>query len=174
MRMLRSIAIALGLAVTVSVAGAAVNPAVAGPDRGWKQAYHDHHKKHHKKHKKDKHHRDHKYHGHKGDRVVFTREVRVVIEEYYRGGRHCPPGLRKKKNGCLPPGHAKKRYHVGKELPRHVRVERLPRYLRHRLPPPPAGYRYGYVDNDVLLIADATHRVVDAVVAVNAAMNALR
>src|SRR5690606_29321476 len=146
------IAIALGIAVTAHMLGGVMGPAAAGPDHGqgrWKQAYHDDHRKHHKG---GKHDRDHKYRGgHKGaTRVVFTREVRVVIEDYYREGRHCPPGLAKKRNGCLPPGHAKKRYHIGKELPRHVRVERLPRYLHKRLPPPPAGHVYGYVDNDVL------------------------
>lgn len=171
MMILRSIAIALGL--SVALAGAAM----ADPDRDearWKEQGRHGHKEH------GKYDRDHKG-GHKSrdrhhdqTRVIFTREVRVVIEDYYRSGKHCPPGLAKKRNGCLPPGHAKKRYHIGKELPRHVRAERLPRYLRDRLPPPPAGYVYGYVDNDVLLIAEATHRVVDAVVAVNAAMNALR
>lgn len=166
MMVLRSMAVGLSLSMTVAVAAA------AGPDRGdagWK------HHAHYDGHKNGRYDRDHKSRGgHEATRVVFTREVRVVIEDYYRAGKHCPPGLAKKRNGCLPPGHAKKRYHVGKELPRHVRVERLPRYLKQRLPPPPAGYAYGYVDNDVLLIAEATHRVVDAVVAVNAAMNALR
>lgn len=174
MRMLRSIAIALGVIVTAQMLGVMADRAVAGPDHGrWKQAHHDDHRKHHKG---GKHDRDRKYRGgHKDERrVIITREVRVVIEDYYRSGKHCPPGLKKKRNGCMPPGQAKKRYHVGKELPRHLRAERLPRYLRDRLPPPPSGYVYRYVDNDVLLVAEATHRVVDAVVAVNAAMNALR
>ena len=30
---------------------------------------------------------------------------------------HCPPGLAKKHNGCLPPGQAKKLYNVGQRLP---------------------------------------------------------
>jgi hypothetical protein len=29
----------------------------------------------------------------------------------------CPPGLAKKHNGCLPPGQAKKLYHVGQRFP---------------------------------------------------------
>ena len=29
------------------------------------------------------------------------------------GGHGCPPGLAKKHNGCLPPGIAKQRYHIG-------------------------------------------------------------
>lgn len=161
MTMLRSIAMALGLtAAALTMASLAPGAALAGPHGPGKPPHHDH--------------KQPGPHGHHHDHVVFTHEVRVVIENYYREGRHCPPGLAKKKNGCLPPGHAKKHYHLGKPLPHYVKVERLPRYLRHRLPPPPQGYVYGYVDNDVLLIAEATRQVMDAVVAVNAAMNALR
>ena len=29
----------------------------------------------------------------------------------------CPPGLAKKGNGCLPPGQAKKLYHIGQRYP---------------------------------------------------------
>ncbi len=31
----------------------------------------------------------------------------------YWGNRHCPPGLAKKHNGCLPPGIAKKQFDIG-------------------------------------------------------------
>ena len=38
----------------------------------------------------------------------FTADHRVFVKEYYadefRAGR-CPPGLAKKRNGCMPPGH---------------------------------------------------------------------
>ncbi len=41
----------------------------------------------------------------------FSEEDRMFIHNYYgdrfRGG-HCPPGLAKKGNGCMPPGQAKK------------------------------------------------------------------
>lgn len=30
---------------------------------------------------------------------------------------HCPPGLAKKNNGCMPPGQAKKLYNVGQRWP---------------------------------------------------------
>jgi hypothetical protein len=37
------------------------------------------------------------------------------MEGYRRG--HCPPGLAKKHNGCMPPGQAKK-WQIGHQLPR--------------------------------------------------------
>lgn len=100
-------------------------------------------------------------------------EARAAVKDYYRSHRGCPPGLAKKRNGCQPPGQAKKRYHVGGVLPPHLRDHRPPPDLHRRLPPPPEGHIYRHVDGDVLLVAEATHRVVDAVVAVDAAMNAL-
>ena len=52
----------------------------------------------------------------------FEDRHRVIVREYYvedfRGGR-CPPGLRKRQNGCVPPGQAKK-WQVGRPLPREV------------------------------------------------------
>ncbi|RIK93519.1 MAG: hypothetical protein DCC73_08040 [Proteobacteria bacterium] len=99
-------------------------------------------------------------------------DARRIIEGYYRDTyRPCPPGLAKKNRHCLPPGQAKKRYAIGAPLPAGVMFGPLPGPLAHRLPPPPRGYIYGYVDNDVLLMAEATHRVVDAIVAIDAVMN---
>ena len=50
----------------------------------------------------------------------FDDRRRVVVHEYYgeqfRTG-HCPPGLAKKHNGCMPPGQAKK-WAIGRPLPR--------------------------------------------------------
>lgn len=100
-------------------------------------------------------------------------EARAEVQDYYRSTTHCPPGLAKKNNGCSPPGQAKKRYQVGRVLQPDLRDHGLPPVLHRRLPPPPEGYIYRHVDGDVLLVAEATHRVVDAVVAVNAAINAL-
>jgi len=34
----------------------------------------------------------------------------------YNGDRHCPPGLAKKNNGCLPPGQFKKRFERGQRF----------------------------------------------------------
>ena len=76
---------------------------------------------------------------------------------------HCPPGLAKKHNGCLPPGQAKKRWTLGRPLPREVIFYDLPPPLVVELGVPPAGYRYARVANDVLLIAIGTGMVSDAI-----------
>jgi hypothetical protein len=98
--------------------------------------------------------------------VVFADRDREVIRTYYvdtygRGG--CPPGLAKKNNGCLPPGQAKKRYVVGRILPRTVVYEAVPTVLVERLTPVPVGYQYVMVDGDVLKLAIGTRLVVDAI-----------
>ena len=91
---------------------------------------------------------------------------RVVIQDYYvneiRVG-HCPPGLAKKHNGCLPPGQAKKLWAVGRPLPPQVIFYELPPPLVVQLGPPPRGYRYVRVANDVLLIALGSGMVVDGI-----------
>jgi len=76
---------------------------------------------------------------------------------------HCPPGLAKKHNGCLPPGQAKKRWRVGRPLAPEVIFYDLPPPLVVELGPPPPGYRYARVANDVLLLAIGTGMVVDAI-----------
>jgi hypothetical protein len=91
---------------------------------------------------------------------------RVVVRDYYvteiRAG-HCPPGLAKKHNGCLPPGQAKKLWAVGRPLPPQVIFYELPPPLVVQLGPPPRGYRYVRIANDVLLIALGSGMVVDAI-----------
>ena len=77
-------------------------------------------------------------------------------------GRNCPPGLAKKDNGCLPPGQARKRYVVGQTLPSTVVLVKVPSGLR--LSVAPAGYRYTYVDGDILLIDAASRLVADVIV----------
>lgn len=114
--------------------------------------------------KKDKHER------HERDRderpaYFFDDGSRRVVIEYYgaqvRAG-HCPPGLAKKHNGCLPPGQAKK-WIKGRPLPADVRYYELPYELVVRLPPPPPRHRYVQVAGDILLIAVGTSMVVDAI-----------
>ena len=82
-------------------------------------------------------------------------------EDQYEHG-HCPPGLAKKHNGCMPPGQAKKRYSIGHALPRDVVVFEVPVGLLPRLAPCPPGYRYGIVDGDLVQLAVGTLLVVDA------------
>ena len=95
----------------------------------------------------------------------FSDRHRVVIRDYYVGqfqaGR-CPPGLAKKRNGCMPPGQAKK-WHIGRPMPREVVFYNLPPNLVVELGPPPAGYRYVRAAGDILLIAIGTGMVIDAI-----------
>ncbi|MEJ8839821.1 RcnB family protein [Ramlibacter sp. AN1133] len=79
-------------------------------------------------------------------------ERRVVIAEPRHVNRACPPGLARKHNGCLPPGHAH-RVVVGQALPPGA-VFVVPQRVRSTLPPPPAGYRYAVVDNQVVLVSN--------------------
>ena len=66
--------------------------------------------------------------------------------EQYRAG-HCPPGLAKKNNGCMPPGQAKK-WRVGQRLPAGVVYYPVPQ---------PVVVQLG------LLMAIGTRMVVDAI-----------
>ena len=84
------------------------------------------------------------------------------VEQHGRG--NCPPGLAKKHNGCMPPGQAKKAYTVGRPLSSGVIVQDLPAELFRRLTPLPEGYRYGYINGDVLKISIRDRLVLDAVV----------
>ena len=97
--------------------------------------------------------------------VRFVEPQRIVVQNYYvtqiKAG-HCPPGLAKKHNGCMPPGQAKK-WQMGRPLPREVIFYELPPPLVIQLGPAPAGYRYVRVANDVLLLALGTGMVVDAI-----------
>lgn len=88
---------------------------------------------------------------------------RSIIQDYYGGvaaSGHCPPGLAKKQNGCLPPGQAKK-WALGRRLGPDVIFHDLPPELYGRLQVP-AGYKYVRVGADILKIAVGTGLVVDA------------
>lgn len=93
----------------------------------------------------------------------FSDKHRGYWSAYYRdhyGTGHCPPGLAKKHNGCLPPGKAK--WRVGYPLPRDVRIYDVPPAFLVRLDPPPRGYRYVRVDDDILMLGVGTNLVIDA------------
>lgn len=95
----------------------------------------------------------------------FNDHDRTLVHDYFGGlaaSGHCPPGLAKKNNGCLPPGQAKK-WALGRPLPRDVIFYDLPRDLMIRLSPPPAGYRYVRVAADILMIAVGTGMVAAAI-----------
>ena len=90
--------------------------------------------------------------------VVVDRDrtlVRTYYQNEYVAGR-CPPGLAKKNNGCLPPGQAKKMWSIGQPLPPEVVYYPVERELWRQLTPPPYGYDYVRVDDDVVLMLTAT------------------
>lgn len=76
---------------------------------------------------------------------------------------HCPPGLAKKHNGCMPPGQARK-WAVGRPLPAGVAYYAVPQPVLMQLGPAPAGYRYGRVANDIVLMPMGSRLVVDAII----------
>jgi Ni/Co efflux regulator RcnB len=89
----------------------------------------------------------------------------ATIDRHDDDHRGCPPGLAKKHNGCLPPGQAKKLDRhglVGHHVPPNA-VYVVPRHVRTTLPPPPVGYRYAVVNNQVVLVSGG-NIVVDIVV----------
>ncbi|MBN9536265.1 MAG: hypothetical protein J0H77_06045 [Alphaproteobacteria bacterium] len=98
--------------------------------------------------------------------VVVSDRDRGAIYGYYRplyAAGDCPPGLAKKNNGCLPPGQAKKLWTVGYPLPAGVVYYPLPGVLLAQLTPPPAGYQYVRVANDILMMAIGTSLIVNAI-----------
>lgn len=92
---------------------------------------------------------------------VQRRSAVEYYEPRFRAG-NCPPGLAKKRNGCQPPGQAKK-WHRGAPLPHDVIYYPVPDAVSIRLGVPPAGYRYVRVATDILLIAIGTGMVIDAI-----------
>jgi hypothetical protein len=100
-----------------------------------------------------------------GVTITISPHDQVVIRQYFGrqfAGGHCPPGLAKKNNGCLPPGQAKK-WAQGRPLPAGLPYYPLPYDLLRRLSAPPPGYEYVRVANDVLLIVTGSRMVLDAV-----------
>jgi len=96
--------------------------------------------------------------------IVVVDRDRTLVRTYYHNeyvaGR-CPPGLAKKNNGCLPPGQAKKMWSVGQPLPPEVVYYPIQRELWTQLTPPPYGYEYVQVDDNIVLMLTAT-RVIAA------------
>ena len=100
--------------------------------------------------------------------IIFGSYDQIVIREYLSREHktHCPPGLAKKHNGCLPPGLAKKHYVIGQPL--YGDWHDVPHDLLISLGAAPAGHRYVMVDKDVLLISEASKKVIDAVTLLSA------
>jgi Ni/Co efflux regulator RcnB len=89
--------------------------------------------------------------------------VRRYYTEHYGQGRNCPPGLAKKHNGCMPPGQARK-WEVGQPIPRGVAVYSVPQPVVRQLPPPPYGYRYARIGNDIVLVQQDNNIIVDIII----------
>lgn len=101
--------------------------------------------------------------------MIIQQDDRAIILAYLNDGharKSCPPGLAKKHNGCLPPGQAKK-YRIGRTLPKGVVLESVPPEILLRLHPP-FGHSYAVIDGDVVLIAEATKKIIDAVTLLSA------
>lgn len=161
------ILVLLTVGLLLSALAFAEKPAWVGKDNGEKQTHQEEHGNNDRHDRND----DDRY----GDRersdlnvhvdVHFGDHDRVVIHDYYeerysRG--HCPPGLAKKHNGCMPPGQAKK-WTRGRPLPRGVIYHDLPPRVVIELGTPPRGHKYVRVAADILLIAVGTGMVVDAI-----------
>lgn len=104
----------------------------------------------------------------------FSDENRERLRHYYReryeyrpyDHRPCPPGLAKHGYGCVPPGHAVRRYRIGERLP--VYAQPVPQELFVQLRPPARGTYYAMVDSDVVLVTEATKKILDAVTLLSA------
>ena len=97
--------------------------------------------------------------------ITISPRDRTIIQRYFGqqlASGHCPPGLAKKNNGCLPPGQAKK-WTQGQPLAAGIPYYLLPQDLLRQLVPPPVGYQYIRIADDVLLMANGTRMIVDAV-----------
>ena len=163
------------------VAAFAAGPAFADPDEGHGNKHGDKAGKHAQKQaeKAEKHAQKQEQKADKRARKQEREEVKVgayfsdhhreAARSYYRerysNGRNCPPGLAKKHNGCLPPGQAKK-WAVGQPIPRGVTVYSVPQPVIVQLPPPPYGYRYARLGNDIVLVQSQNNLIVDIIVGV--------
>ncbi len=106
-----------------------------------------------------------KSHAEQGKGTRFDDRHRDIIRDYFgrefkRG--NCPPGLAKKRNGCMPPGLAKQ-WAIGRPLPHDLTHYDLPYALLKELGHAPDGYKYVRVGADILMIAIGTKMVVDAI-----------
>lgn len=95
----------------------------------------------------------------------FGEPQRRIAHDYYEPrfkAGNCPPGLAKKRNGCMPPGQAKK-WRMGYPLPHDVVYYPVPNSVSVQIGLPPSGYKYVRVAADILMIAVGTGMVVDAI-----------
>lgn len=102
-----------------------------------------------------------------GPRLVISERDRDAVYSYYGVDRlpgGCPPGLSREANGCLPPGGGRGSWAIGQSLSRNVLAYPLPAVLLGQLSPPPPGYEYARIGDDVLILGIES-RVVAAALA---------
>lgn len=102
-------------------------------------------------------------------RLTISQRDRDAVYSYYgidHAAGDCPPGLSKESYGCLPAGGGRGSWAIGKPLARDVFVYPLPAVLLGQLSPPPNGYQYGRIGNDVLILANDSRMVAAAVAGV--------
>ena len=138
-----------------ATAFALASPATAKPGHG-----HDNHGKA----QASKSHGDSHASSEHGRHIVTTHDGRRIYA--LNSGGHCPPGLAKKHNGCMPPGQLKKSYNIGQHYNRNVGYRwsyyQIPTDLRTR-------YSFGrddrfYYRNGYLYQVDPRTMVVEQVV----------
>lgn len=88
--------------------------------------------------------------------------IREFYEEQFRSTHHCPPGLSRSYDGCMPSGKARK-WRTGQPLPRNATSYDLPPEIVARIGPPPSGHRYVRIDSDILLVTTGTLLIVDVI-----------
>ncbi|MGE4351249.1 MAG: hypothetical protein AB7E52_03570 [Bdellovibrionales bacterium] len=95
----------------------------------------------------------------------FSDHDRSYIQAYQMKayGKHCPPG-QAKKGRCY--SSKESRYVIGGVLPPTYRA--VPDALRVEMGAPPPGTFYAMVDSDVLLVTEATKKILDAVTLLSA------
>ena len=95
----------------------------------------------------------------------YDRDVRKAERKYDRNVRKAERHYRAAAYH-RPPGYAYRHWNRGDRLPPAYRAERyrIHNYSAYRLPPPPRGYYYTRVDNDVVLTAAATGIIASVIV----------
>ena len=163
------LAIAFAMGTVLSTGPVLADKGGKGQDRGEQREDRDHGEKgnkHNGKHKDKDKDKDKDRDRDRDSRVErFGDPHRTYVRDYYTTqyqSGHCPKGLAKKNNGCMPPGQAKK-WEMGRPLPHDVRYYDVPASLVIQLGQPAPGYRYVRVDDNILLLATGTRMVVDAI-----------
>ena len=98
--------------------------------------------------------------------LLVSGSASVALAGSGNSGKHCPPGLAKKHNGCNPPGLVKHHYRVGDRInDDFIRIRRPGRY---GLDPDETYYRVG---DYVYRVDRDTRKVLDLIGAIAAVLD---